>query len=394
MNIKEKINVLFVLPNFDTGGSEKLVADLAQHLDRKQFAPVVCVFFTGVYADKMNELGIPFYVVHENGRIKNKIEIVNFLNGIVRKHNINVVNTHHPSTLLQGLLSFKLFNRTKLIHTEHSRLNHFPHITPRILTIQRLCLKFADGALGISQGVCDYIHDELGVPEKKIIKIPNGVDIAKFSFPQEEANRKRAEYRKDLKINNDEILIGLFANLRKEKNHTLLVKAIKILKDRGMDNIKLIFAGDGDQRQNIDDLISDMGLASWVRSLGVRHDIPELMNMIDIYCLPSLFEGLPFSLIEAMAAGLPCVATNVEGNSEIVRNLQNGMLVGSNNLEELANALQKLSIDKVLRETIGSRAAQDVKELSFENMIKKYEGLFLNYGNKCRYLCRSDNANN
>ena len=125
MNIKEKINVLFVLPNFDTGGSEKLVVDLAGHLNRKQFAPVVCVFFSGVYGQKMKELGIPFYVVHEGGRIKNKLEIVKFLNAIVRKHKINVVNTDHTSALLQGLLSFKLFNRTKLIHTEHSRLNNF-----------------------------------------------------------------------------------------------------------------------------------------------------------------------------------------------------------------------------------------------------------------------------
>jgi glycosyltransferase involved in cell wall biosynthesis len=380
MNIKEKINVLFVLPNFDTGGSEKLVVDLAGHLDRKQFAPVVCVFFSGVYGQKMKELGIPFYVVHEGGRIKSKLEIVKFLNAIVRKHKINVVNTHHTMALLQGLLSFKLFNRTRLIHTEHSRLNNFSNITPRILAIQRLFMKFIDAALGVSQGVCDYIRDELGVPEKKIIKILNGVDIAEFSFTEDEANRKRAEYRRDLKISNDEIVIGLFANLRKEKNHALLVKAIKILKDRGMDNIRLVFAGDGAERQNIDRLIDDMGLASCVRSLGVRHDIPELMNMIDIYCLPSLFEGLPFSLIEAMAAGLPCVATNVEGNREIVRNLQNGMLVESNNPEELANALQNLSADKALREALGSRAALDVRELSFENMIKKYEELFLKCG--------------
>lgn len=382
MNIKEKINVLFVLPNFDTGGSEKLVVDLAGHLDRKQFAPVVCVFFSGVYGQKMKELGIPFYVVHEGGKIKNKLEIVKFLNAVVRKHKINVVNTHHPSALLQGLLSFKLFNRTKLIHTEHSRLNNFAHITPVVLAIQRLCLQFVDRVLGISQGVCDYMQDELGVPGKKIIKILNGVDIAKFSFTQEEANRKRAEYRKDLKISNDEIVIGLFANLRKEKNHALLIKAIKILKDRGMDHVKLVFAGDGDQRQNIDRLIDDMGLASCIRLLGMRQDIPELMNMIDIYCLPSIFEGLPFSLIEAMAAGLPCLATNVEGSCEIVRNLQNGMLVESNNPEELANALQKLSIDKALRETLGCQASLDVRELSFENMIKKYEELFLTYGNR------------
>ena len=149
---------------------------------------------------KMKESGIPFYVVHEGGRIKSKMGIIKYLNDIVRKHKINVVNTHHPSALLQGLLSFKLFNQTKLIHTEHTRLDNHSSITPRVLTIQRLFLKFVDPALGISQGVCDYMHDELGVPQKKIIKILNGVDIAKFSFTQEEAKRKRAEYRENWEL--------------------------------------------------------------------------------------------------------------------------------------------------------------------------------------------------
>jgi len=386
MNIEKKINILFVLPNFDTGGSEKLVVDLVEHLNRKRFNPIVCVFFSGVYAQRMKESGIPFYVVHEVGRIKNKIEIVKFLNAIVCKHKINIVNTHHPSTLLQGLLSFKIFNRTILIHTEHTRLDNHSIITPRILRIQRLFMKFIDAALGISQGVCDYIRDELRVPERKIIKILNGVDIAKFKFTKEEANKKRKEYRERLGIGFEEIVIGMFANFRKQKNHELFLRAVRLLKERGINNIKVVFAGDGPEREKIDKLISDLHLGSYILCLGARRDIPELMNMIDIYCLPSFFEGLPFSLMEAMAAGLPCVATNVEGNREIVRNSQNGILVESNNPEGLANALQKLSIDKFLRETLGSRAAQDVKELSFENMMKKYEELFLNYGIESRNL--------
>jgi len=151
--------------------------------------------------------------------------------------------------------------------------------------------------------------------------------------------------------------------------------------ERGINNIKVVFAGDGPEREAISKLISEFGLMSCVLLLGMRQDIPELMNMIDIYCLPSFFEGLPFSLIEAMAAGLPCVATNVEGNREIVCDFHNGMLVESNNPEELANALQKLSIDKTLRAALGGQAALDVRELSFENMIKKYEEVFLKYGN-------------
>lgn len=395
----QKINILFVLPNFDTGGSEKLVVDLVMNLDKTKFCPVVCVFFSGVYEKKMNESGIPFYAVHEGGKIKSKVAIVKFLNRIVRKHSIDVVNTHHSSTLLQGLLSFKLFNRIKLIHTEHTRLDYDPHITPSVLKIQKVFMKFVDVALGISQGVCDYMKEEFCVPERKIVKILNGIDIDKFK--RAENGERRTEKRKELGIGQEDVVIGTFANFRKQKNHACLIRAFALIKEK-IENreesiekpVKVLFAGSGPELENIQKLCKELGIEFFdcfgqeassiiyppfsILFAGSRSDIPELMNAIDIYCLPSHFEGLPFSLIEAFAAGKKVVATDVDGNREVIEEMGEGVLVESDNTEELAEVLLKNIEDRA------EKVERQKKPFpfSFQIMVKKYEELFLRYGNK------------
>lgn len=382
--VNKTINILFVLPNFDTGGSEKLVVDLVMHLDRSKFNPVVCAFFSGVYKKQMQELGISFHEVHVDGVRKNKFQIVKFLNKIIRDYEIDVVNAHHTSSLLQGLASFKLFNRVKLIHTEHTRLDLDPNITSRAVAIQKVFMKFVDTALGISNGVCEYFEKELGVPKRKIVKILNGVHVEKFRFSKDEGLRMKDEYRRRLGIGEQDIVVGMFANFRAQKNHPLLLKAVKILKDKG-NNIKVVLAGDGPEEPACRELVRELGLQDHILFLGPRHDIPELMNAIDIYCLPSHFEGLPFSLMEAFAAGKKVVATDVIGNKDVVEEMGEGVLVEPDNPEALSSALERQITSSLGASSELGRQGSSALEsfpFSFDDMLKNYEQLFLKYGTK------------
>jgi glycosyltransferase involved in cell wall biosynthesis len=369
----DKINILFFLPNFDTGGSEKLVFDIIRHIDKNKFNPVLCVFFTGSYEAEFIKLNIPFYVIHKEG-LRSKLSTILFLNNIIRTHSIQVVNTHHSSPLIQGFIPFKVLNRVKWIHTEHTRLDRDPNITPSILKIENFLLQFVDLALGISQGVCDYFHNELRVPQNKIVKIINGVDIEKF---EKAKNQEQSAFiRKDLGISDDDIVIGMFANFRKQKNHEMLIKAADILKKEGVSNFKVVLAGTGPELDNIKKLTGDLRLESCVLFLGARHDIPELMNMIDIYCLPSHFEGLPFSVLEAMAAGKPIVATDVEGNNELIKNNKTGLLINDNDSAALSIALKTLIQDTKRGVIYGFNAREKALSLSFNNMMESYERIF------------------
>lgn len=382
-NGKKKINILFVLPNFDTGGSEKLVFDIIRHIDKSKFSPVLCVFFTGKLEEEFLKLGVPFYVIHRD-RVLSKWQTARFISDIVRRHHIEVVNTHHTSPLIQGLIPFKILNRVLWIHTEHLPLAFDPNVTPKMVLLTKIWLKFVDTVVGISQGVCDYFRDDLNVPERKIVKILNGIDVAVFQSLKPDT---RCQMRDALGIAQEDIVIGMFANFRKQKNHGLLLRAVKLLKDRGINNIKVVLAGDGPERENIERMIQDLCLVSCVMCLGMRHDIPDLMNAIDIYCLPSHFEGLPFSLIEAFASGKQVVATDVPGNRDVVQEMGQGILVESDNPEKLAEALVDIlkgapvpqcpSAPAISGEP-GNRGTGELVSFPFssDEMLAKYEQLF------------------
>ncbi len=367
----DRINLLFVLPNFDTGGSEKLVVDLIQNLDSKVFNPVLTVFFTGTYEETFKRMGYPFYVIH-NGRVRSKVETLTFLKRIVERHGIQLVNTHHTSPLIQGFLPFKVLGRKILIHTEHSRLDQDRRIHKKAILMERLLLKGVDRVVGVSHEVCRYMVDTLGVRSSKVCLIPNGVDIKRFHIPDFD----RRAYRKRLGIREDVFLIGLFANFRPEKNHILLIRALSTAIKRGQQKVHLLFCGTGDMEGYLKEEVKRLNLGRHVSFLGYRFDIPELMNTLDLYCLPSRFEGMPFSLLEAMAAGVPVVATDVSGTREIIKEGETGLLVPAEDPEALAGAILHLMEDGDLREGIARRGLKEVERYSFDRTVKAYEALF------------------
>lgn len=371
MKAQARINILFMLPNFDTGGSEKLVIDIIRSLDRARFNPVLAVFFNGSYEREYLKLGLPFYVVHKDG-IRGRLSLFSFLRSIMKRHSIQVVNTHHTSPLIQGFLPCRVFSGAALVHTEHSNLSYDEKIHAKALFFERLFLKKADAAVGISKGICEYFAGELDVPQSKIRFIPNGVDNNRFDLKSFD----RSAYRRALDINDTDALVGLCANFRREKNHALLLNALSILKANGRDGVKLILCGSGPTFDHTVRLARDLGIHDSVRFLGVRHDIPELMASLDLYCLPSHFEGLPFSALEAMAAGRPIVATDVPGINEVVADGKNGLLARPDDPDALAKALGRVLDDPGLGRSLAAQGSETVKGYSFDAMISKYEALF------------------
>lgn len=371
MNRHDKINILFVLPSFDTGGSEKLVIDIINNIDKNRFRPVLIVFFTGTYEKQFRKQGVPFYIVHEK-KLRSKWSTFFFLRNIIKKYHIDIVNTNHTSPLIQGFLPFCFSSRLMWVHTEHTRLDYDKNIHQRALLLTKLFLKKVDVVVGISPGVCAYFEKELNVPLKKLRLILNAVAIDRFNV----AGFNRDHYRAELGFERNQFLLGMFANFRLQKNHANLIRAVAILRKKGLEDIRVLLCGTGPTEAETRKLTEEMGLKNFVKFLGPRSDIPELMNILDVYCLSSYFEGMPLSLLEAMAGRCPIVATDVEGIRDVVANQRNGILVRPDSPKDLAEGIERVMVDPGLREQIVSEGFSFVEKHTFQNMIKSYEDLF------------------
>ena len=184
--------------------------------------------------------------------------------------------------------------------------------------------------------------------------------------------------RQKLGFNIDDLLIGHVANFRTPKGHRYLIEAAaKVVAQCHSAKFLLVGEGTGELREQAKKQIAESGLEDNVHLLGFRKDVPDLLKCFDIFVLSSISEGLPLSVVEAMGAGLPIVATDVGGLPELVDDGKNGFLVPTRDSEKLADALLTLLRDNDLRDKMGkaSREIADQK-FSIDNMISHYQGLY------------------
>jgi glycosyltransferase involved in cell wall biosynthesis len=196
-----------------------------------------------------------------------------------------------------------------------------------------------------------------GIEKKKIVIIPSGVDNARFDPDRPDVEEKTLVLRNKLKIN-DEVVIGYTGRLYPAKGLTYLLQAAKKIADKNR-KIALLLVGDGAQMQELEHMAKALKIKAMF--VGWQHDLEPYYQLMDIFVLPSLFEGLPNVILEAMAMKKPIIATNVGGNPDVVSNGENGFLVPVCDAELLADALEKLVDDYALRVKMGAVNRQKIE---------------------------------
>jgi glycosyltransferase involved in cell wall biosynthesis len=382
--MNRKINILYLIPTFGTGGTERLVLDLCRFLDRNIFNAEVCSFSSGSFEMELKRIGKKMHILTDGVNKSSRHMTIlrkglNFtkrlskINQLLKDKNIHIVHTHHLGPLLHTFLAL-LGKRKNItwVHTEHIRLDVDKAYSKRLLTVTKPLLKYPDAVTGVSNAVSSYFYEIAGVPTERIVTILNGVNVREFSNSNGGYGK-----RKELGFSQQEQLVGIIGNLRKQKNHQNLLKAFSMI-CKSIPALHLVLCGDGECRKELENLAYNLGITSQVHFLGYRLDASEIMSTFDVYCLPSFYEGMPLSLMEAWAAGKPVVATDVIGIKELVRHEENGILVPSNNPEKLAEGLLRVLKDEDLRERI-SRNGQKfaLENCSIESMVEKYEALYL-----------------
>lgn len=352
--------VIQVIPNLGLAGAETMLANLTIELSNDGFDVSVVSLYNeqSSITDKLETQDIPLYYLNKKKGLD--LRMIYRLYKLFIKEKPDVIHTHRysmqyaiPASILAGV--------PIKIHTVHNIA------TKEVSNSQRklyyLFYKYLNVIpVSISPLVKESILKEYKIPSDKVPMIYNGIDlnkcITKFGYS----------------TNGDNITILHVGRFSEQKNHIGLIESFKLVHDKYPNTI-LQLIGDGDLIDQIKNKVIELKIEANVEFLGLQADVYPFLNNADIFVLPSLWEGMPITLIEAMATGLPIVATSVGGVSDMIKDEANGLLVETNN-KQISEALLKLINNEVLREKIGKAARDSSKQFSAEIMAKKYEELY------------------
>ncbi len=359
-----RINIMKIvqlISCFTPGGAEVFVKNLSIELSKSEEVQVWAL-------SKSNDLGFAKKMIEElqinniNTRIlgkrphKDRVKTILLLKSALRKYKPDVINSHLEHITFFASLS-NMFSNRPIIQTIHSTKISRPKM-------QRLFLnKLLNCFVAVSNKTKTILINKVGIPQNKIEVIYNGIDC--LCFLAQNRNTKKTS----IKI----IAIG---RLHPAKNYEGLLKAFKLVLDKLREENPyrpiLDIVGDGKPKNSLITLTDQLNLQDKVNFLGVRNDIPQLLADHDIYVMSSLWEGLSISLLEALASGIPIVATNVGSNDEIIDNGIDGLLAEPDNPEALAEKIIELIRNPDLRRRISMNAVQKSKQFSIEKTAKNY----------------------
>jgi len=364
-----RLKVLQITENLGVGGLERVVATLCKEMDPNRFEPsVICMRAGGPFADELTDLGIPVHVLPWS---RDRIDYTAFrkVAAILRKERIDVLHTHNSPALFDGSVAALMAGVRTHIHTDHAR--DFPDRL-RYMVAEHLCSHLVYRFVGVSDHTSENLVKWEKISRRRLRTVPNGI-IA----PEVPAAFDPAEKRRELGIPTGVPVIGTVCRLMPQKGLEFLLQAAVQLRERVPDFVILI-AGEGGEKDRLEAEIRELDLGGQVRLLGLRLDVPELLRIFDVYALPSRWEGLPMAVLESMAAGVPLVASAVGGVPTAVRDGVTGILVPPCRVEELAEGLATLLLDRELRLKLGRGARQVFQEeFTARQMVRRYERMYL-----------------
>jgi sugar transferase (PEP-CTERM/EpsH1 system associated) len=368
------IRIMHVLDNLGRGGMQNGLVNLIHHLDSGRFEHVVCC--TRYLADEQSH-HFPadrvrvMCVGHREGSSRFQMAA---LARAIAECSPDIVHSRNWGGV-EAVLAGRWAGSVALVHSEHGLDPETVTAEPwRRVVFRRLAFFLADRVLCVSAQLRDLYSRRTGFPEKRIAVIHNGVDCRKF-FPDPAS---RLLLRRELGISSSEFCIGCVGRLSPIKDYPAVLHAVGEL-DQKNKNWRLIVVGEGPERPHLDGILRQHpAWANKVTLLGLSDRINQLLNAMDVYVLSSITEGISNSLLEAMAAGLPVIATSTGGNPEVVTDGESGILFPVGDAGRLATHLAGLQARPEARVQFGLQAVERIRrKFSLESMVSSYENLYL-----------------
>lgn len=355
------------------GGTELNAVRTAERLNRRRFSiSVVCIRDNGPLMARYQAAGIPVHSFPMSsllgiGAVRQAVRLVRLL----RRERVDIVHSHDAYTSVYGTICARIAGVRGIIASRRSW--HSPHLQGRILAANRMAYRFADRVVGNSPSVSGLLESESGVPPSRIVTIPNFLDPEAFA-PIAPADRRRM--LDELGIPEGAFVVGIVARLSAVKDHGTLLRAMASLRDR-IPALHCVLVGDGPERPHLEALADSLGIRALVHFAGERTQPPNLHGLFDVSVLCSISEAFPNSVLEAMAAARPVVATDVGGTPDAVREGVTGLLVPPSDPARLADAILRLHGDPELRTRLGAAACAAARAgYSADAVIGQVESLY------------------
>ena len=374
----KKIKILHIITHLPIGGAQDNTLITLEKLDKKRFDVSLMCGPGGEWVDRALSIkGIRMIFIKELIRkihfIYDLIVLAKIYT-IIREEKFIIVHTHSSKPGFAGRIAAKLAGVPVVLHTIHGFPFHdFMHPVVRkfFILIERGLSKFSDRLITVSLLNREKaIHLKLAQPEK-FINIYSGISFEKFQKSVDHREKK-----KELGIPQREKIVGMVGRLSKQKAPQYFVQAMPAVLE-SVPDVRFLIVGDGELKSKVIRLSNKLGVEEKVSFLGFREDIPEILEILDVFVLSSLWEGLGRSLTEAMVMGCPVVATRVEGVPELVVGGETGILVQPKDPDSLAQGIVELITDSVKARKMGQSAREKVlHDFSSEQMISRIEKLY------------------
>ena len=369
----DPIRVVYCIDNMQMGGTELNALRTAERLDRRRFSiSVVCIRDNGPLMARYKDAGIPVHAFPMTsflgpGAARQAVRLIR----LFRTERTDIVHSHDAYTSVYATFCARMAGVRGVIASRRSW--HSPHLQGRILRANRVAYRFAHRVVGNSPSVSRLVESESGISASRIVTIPNFLDEESFA-PLPVAERRRM--LDALGVPEGAFVVGIVARLSPVKDHATLLRAIASLRDR-IPALHCILVGDGPERASIEALAGALGIEDIVHLAGERAQPPNLHGLFDVSVLCSTSEAFPNSVLEAMAASRPVVATDVGGTPDAVQEGTTGLLVRPGDPSGLAEAILRLHREPALRGRLGNAARAAARAgYSAEAVIRQVEALY------------------
>lgn len=367
--MSDSIPILYLITDLDTGGAETALVRLITHLERERFVPSVACLFGGntPLANRLRMSQVP--VVDLGMAAKWRCDALWRLYRLLDAHKPVIIHTWMFHANAVGRIVGRIA-RVPIIISSRRNVNIGGK---RREMVNRWTHALTDRVIAVSESAREAEIRRAHVDPQHVVTIPNGVAVDRFAA---EPKGRDEDLRRELGVPIRSPLIGWVGRFRKQKAVVDLLDAFLLVYE-AHPAARLVLVGDGELRQVSESRAESLGIADIVSFTGMRNDVPRVLAALQVFALPSLWEGMPNAVLEAMAASLPVVATRVGGVPEVVVDGVTGLLIPPRDADALAAAVIRLLRDPALRQQMGKAGHERVRRhFSVEQMVRRTETLY------------------